>query len=60
MNNVTRFEVKIHPHRASTGTIEKAIRESFRAVIGADPGVFVVQKDDRTLEVSVITKGTES
>ena len=51
----TNFEVTVAPQRARTGTIEKVIQAAFEEVTGRDVDVIVNQKNDRTLEVTVVT-----
>ena len=52
MRNATTFEVTINPQRATTGTMEKVVRESLKAM-GVDSNVSIIQKDDRTLSVTI-------
>lgn len=53
MKNSTTFEVTITPQRATTGTMETVVRESLKALIGYDSNVTIIQKDDRTLSVTI-------
>jgi len=53
MSEATTFEVKIAPQRANTGTIEKVVREAFKALIEYNSNVIVIQKNDTTLHVTI-------
>lgn len=57
MSNATTFEVQIATQRATTGTIETVVRESLKALIGYDANVIVIQKNDRTLSVTIVDHG---
>jgi hypothetical protein len=56
MSKATTFEVEIAPQLANTGTLELVVRESLDALIGFEASVLVEQKNDRTLQVTIIEK----
>jgi len=54
MRTATTFEVTISPQRATTGTMETVVRESLKALIGFEANISIIQKDDRTLSVTIL------
>lgn len=54
-NKVTKLQITGNFGRADIGTIEKAITASLTALNNFEPFVSVVQTNDRTLDIEIIS-----
>jgi len=54
-NKVVTVQINGNFGRANTGTIENCIKASLKALDVFEAGVHVLQKNDRTLDITIVT-----